>query len=201
MGLVRRLTGFLLTLILAAVPAAASDPFIAVTPDPGSGNSAFWIMPMVSRPTGTSVAGLTLARINAALGRTDSRWCAADALTAASFSSPDAMTAAEIEMYLSAIAPDIFRATTRMTGVPVLALVGNFRSCAGGTAPFLLLVDRNGRTPRLVYVRAFADWTPFIALRADGNRLIVSSCLECDHAEVLSYNRRTRRFVWRSEGL
>jgi hypothetical protein len=201
MGLLRSLTLLLLPFVLAATPAKASDPFITVTPDPGSGNSAFWIMSMESRPTGTSVAGLTLAQINAALGRTDARWCAADALTAASFSSPSSITAAEIEMYLSAGAPDIFRATTRMTGVPVLALVGNFRSCAGGTAPFLLLVDQNGRAPRLVYVRAFADWTPFIAVRADGNRLVVSSCLECDHAEVLSYNRRTRRFLWRSEGL
>lgn len=200
MGLLRCLTAFLLPLVLAATPAAASDPFITVTPDPESGNSAFWILRMESRPVGTSIAGLTLAQINAALGPAEARWCAADALTASSFSSPSAMTAAEIEVHFAADAPDIFRATTRMTGVPVLALVGNFRSCAGGTAPFLLLVDQNGRA-RVVYVRAFADWTPFIALHADGNRLVVSSCLECDHAEILSYNRRTRRFAWRSEGL
>jgi len=49
--------------------------------------------------------------------------------------------------------------------------------------------------------RTFADWTPFIVLHADRDRLIVSSCLECDHAEILTYNRRTRRFAWRSEGL
>jgi hypothetical protein len=200
MTLVRKLVVFVLLAGLAASPAAASDPFVTVTPSlEGSANRAFWILEMQSRPTGTSVAGLTLAQINAALGRRDARWCAADAFTAASFSSPDPAVRAEIDDYLRG-AGDIFRATTTMTGVPVLAVVGNYRSCAGVTAPFLLLVDQNGQVPRIVFVRLFTDWTPFIALRRNGNTLVVGSCLECDHAEILSWNRRTRRFSWRAEG-
>ena len=201
MGFIRRLHAFLLPLVLAATPAAASDPFITIASAREGGNSAFWIMEMDSRPTGSSVAGLTLAQINAALGRTGPRWCAADAFTRTSFASSDPAVRAELGQYLGGPDGDMFRTTTRMTGVPALALVGNFRSCAGATAPFLLLVDQSRSVPRIAYVRAFAGWTPFIALRADGNRLIVSSCLECDHAEILSYDRRTRRFAWRSAGL
>lgn len=202
MGFPRRSIALLLLAAFAAAPAAASDPFVTIGTTREGGNRAFWIREMQSRPTGTSVAGLTLARINAALGRRDARWCAADALSADSFIASDPAVRAEIAQYLTG--PDnnnLFSATTRMTGVPLLAVVGNYRSCAGATAPFLLLVDQNRPVPRIVYVRAFPDWTPFIAMRAVGNRLIVSSCLECDHAEILSYNRRTRRFVWRSAGL
>jgi hypothetical protein len=87
-----------------------------------------------------------------------------------------------------------------MTGAPLTAVVGNYGPCDGGIAPFVLLVRQSARGATVAYARGFFGWTPFIALRADGNRLVLSSCLECDHAEVLSWNRRTRRFVWRSEG-
>ena len=200
MGFSRRLTTLLL-LALTAAPAAASDPFVTIRTTRDGGNSAFWIREMQSRPTGAAVAALTLAQINAALGRRDARWCAADALTSESFASSDPAVRAEIAQYLTGPDNNIFSATTSMTGLPLLAVVGNYRSCTGATAPFLLLVDQNRPMPRLVYVRSFADWTPFITVRAAGNRLIVSSCLECDHAEILSYNRRTRRFAWRSAGL
>lgn len=199
MDILRRSIVALLLAIASATPALAADPFVTVRPATGSTNSAWWILDMESRATGAMVAGVTLVQINAALGRREAHWCAADALSASSFSSPDPAVRAEIAQYLGG--PDIFRATTRMTGVPVLALVGNYRSCQGRTSPFLLLVDLGRAVPRIAYVRTFADWTPFIALRAEGNRLIVSSCLECDHAEILSCNRRTRRFSWRSAGL
>ena len=87
-----------------------------------------------------------------------------------------------------------------MTGLPAIGVVGNARTCAGRVVPFLLLVDHRAHVSRILYVRTFADWTPFITLQADGNRLIVSSCLECDHADILTYNRRTRRFSWHSAG-
>ena len=200
MGLLRRSIALLL-LACAAAPAAASDPFVTIKPPAGgAGNLAFWIMEMESRPTGASVAGVPVAQFNASLGRGAMPWCTADALTAASFSSSDPAVRSEIRQYLSGPDGNIFRATTRMTGVPLLALVGNYRTCSGEAAPFLLLVDPSRARPRVAYLRVFPDWTPFIALQADGNRLIVGSCLECDHAEILSYNRRTRRFSWRSAG-
>lgn len=201
MGLIRRSLALLLPALLAATPAAASDPFVTVKPPAEGGTpGAFWILEMESRPTGSSVAGLSVAQINAALPRGEPGWCAADALTPNSFSSSS--TAMNLSIFADLMeAGDVFRTDTRITGLPALALVGNARTCAGATVPFLLLVDHRAQVPRILYVRSFADWTPFIALRADGNRLIVSSCLECDHAEILSYNRRTRRFVWRSAGL
>ena len=197
MGLLRR--SLALLLLAAATPAPAADPFVTVRVPPGAaGNEAFWIREMESRPSGELLAGLELARINGALARTEARWCAAEAFTAQSFTSPDPAIRAEIREYLAGPDGNVFRAETRMTGVPALAVVGNARTCAGRVVPFLLLVDQGAHVPRILYVRSFPDWMPFIALRADGNRLIVSSCLECDHAEILSYNRRTRHFSWRS---
>ena len=198
MGFLRSLIALLL-FACAATPAAASDPFVTVRAD--GGNSAFWIMPMESRPTAGLVAGFTLDRINAALPRTEARWCAAEALTRNSFASSDPAVRAEIGQYLGGPEGDPFQTTTVMTGRRLVALVGNARTCAGRVAPFLLLFDNRAHVPRIAYVRTFADWTPFIVLHAGPNRLIVSSCLECDHAEVLTYSRRTRRFTWRSEGL
>lgn len=194
MGLLRRLIALLL--LAGATPAVANDPFVTVRAD--GGNSAFWIMPMESRPSGGLVAGFTLARINAALPRTEARWCAAEPFSAESFTSSDPALRAEIRQYLAGPGGNLFQTTTAMTGRRLVAFVGNARTCAGRVAPFLLLVDNRAHVPRISYVRSFADWTPFITVHADGDRLIVSSCLECDHGEILSYNRRTRRFTWRS---
>lgn len=201
MNLLRRIAPLLFA-VGAAAPALAADPFVMVKPTPdGSTNVAFWILELESRPTGTTVAGLTLDQINEALEAGEAPWCAADVLTPGSFTSSSPEIRAEIREYLSGSYGNAFRATTNMTGRPLLAVVGNARTCQGRVVPFLLLVDTGTSVPRVFHSRTFDDWTPFIALRADGNRLVVSSCLECDHAEVLSYNRRTRRFSWRSEGL
>ncbi len=187
-------------LLLAAAPAAAADPFVTVTPSGEDTSLAWWLLDMNSRPTGTTVAGVTLARINAALPAAEPRWCAAEVLTPASFTSPDPAVRAEIAQYVSGRDGARFSATTRMTGVPVTALVGNFRACGeGGVGPFVLLVQRDAAGARVVHAHGFFGWTPFIALRAEGDRLIVSSCLECDSAEILSYNRRTGGFHWRGE--
>jgi hypothetical protein len=199
MGLLRR--SLALLLLVAATPAAAADPFVTVKPPAeGPANSAFWILEMESRPRVSSVAGVELDRINAALPQAEPRWCAAEAFTADSFTSVDAAIRAEIRQYLAGPDGNVFETETRITGRPAIAVVGNARTCAGRVVPFLLLVDHLAQVSRVLYVRTFTDWTPFITLRADGNRLIVSSCLECDHAEILSYNRRTRRFSWRSAG-
>ena len=201
MGILRRSIIAFLLVFAAAAPARAADPFITVLTARDGGASAFWIRPMDSRPTGTMVAGLTLDQINLSLGRGQRIWCAADGLSASSFASSDPAVRAEIARYLAGPDGNLFRATTRMTGVTLTALVGNYRSSFDEVAPFLLLVDQNGPVPRVVYVHMFTDWTPFITLRTDRSRLIVSACLECDHAVVLSWNPRTRRFALRSGGL
>ena len=199
MGLIHRSLAVLL--LAAATPAAAADPFVTVRPPAeGPANTAFWILEMESRPGVNPIAGVELARINAELPPAEPRWCAAEAFTTDSFTSPDPAVRAEIRRYLSGLEANVFRAETRMTGLPAIGVVGNARTCAGRVVPFLLLVDHRAHVSRILYVRTFADWTPFITLQADGNRLIVSSCLECDHADILTYNRRTRRFSWHSAG-
>ncbi|HTU09834.1 MAG TPA: hypothetical protein VMG08_02955 [Allosphingosinicella sp.] len=198
MSLARNLAAVLLLAVLPATQAAAADPFVTVSPTAdGSTGLAWWLLDMNSRPKGTTVAGITLAQINAALGAGEPRWCAADVLTPASFTSPDPAVRAEIAQSVTGPAGSIFSATTRMTGVPLTAVVGNYLACDGGVAPFVLLVQPAATGATLVYVRGYFGWTPFIAVRADANRLIVSSCLECDHAEILTY--RAGRFSWRSE--
>jgi hypothetical protein len=193
------LAGLAALLSLAAGPALAADPFITLTPS-GSGTSeAWWLAPMESRPTGQSVAGVPLDRINAALDETEARWCAADALTAASFAAADPALRAEMTAYL-ANAGELFRATMTVNRRELQAVVGNFRSCAGEIAPFALLIDQRAHVPQVVFVRMFTDWTPFITVRRSGADLVFGSCLECDHGEVLAYDRGARRFYWRSEG-
>ncbi len=198
MGLLRR---SLAVLLLAVATPAAADPFVTVRPPAeGPANTAFWILEMESRPGRAFIAGLELDRINLALPAGEPRWCAAEAFSAESFTSTDPAIRAEIRRYLAGLEGNVFRTETSITGHPALAVVGNARTCAGAVVPFLLVVDHRAHVSRVLYVRTFADWTPFIVVRADGNRLIVGSCLECDHAEILSYDWRTRRFSWRSEG-
>ncbi len=186
--------------LAATAPAQAAGPFITVSP-PGDGpNLAWWLLPMESNPTGRQVAGLTLGQINAALDETEARWCAADVLTPDAFSSPDPVLQTEIRDYL--VSERItFETTTQMTGRELHAVVGNFRSCEGETAPFVLLTDQRAQVPQVVFVRMFTDWTPFIAMRREGQALMFGSCLECGHAQSLTYNRRTGGFAWRDDGM
>lgn len=184
---------------LIASPTLAADPFITLAPSGSGVSEAWWLARMESRPTGQNVAGVPLDRINAALDETEARWCAADALTAASFATADPALRTEIRDYL-ANAGEPFRATMTVDRRALQAVVGNFRSCAGEIAPFVLLIDQRAHVPRVAFVRMFTDWTPFITVRRSGADLVFSSCLECDHGEVLAYDRGARRFYWRSEG-
>ncbi len=200
MRLIRPLLALAATWLAVSAPAQPTPPFIAVSA-PGDGpNLAWWLLPMESNPTGQRVAGLTLEQINAALDETESPWCAADVLTPNSFASSDPALQAEIRDYLASEGMT-FETTTQMTGRTLQALVGNFRSCAGEIAPFVMLIDERPRMPDAVFVRMFTDWTPFITVRRYGEDLIFSSCFECGHSEILSYDRRAGRFYWRDEGM
>lgn len=197
----RTIGHLLVALAFAAgfAPAAmAQRPFVSVSAADGS-NLAWWIRDMTSRPAGTVVAGLPLARINAALVRGSPRWCQAQALATSSFTSPSPAIRAEIAATMRELGSPFF-ARLRMGGRPLDAVAGNYRACNGRVAPFLLLVDRSARVPRVAYVQTMPEWQPFIAIRAEGSRLIARSCLECDHVEALSWDRRRARFVWRNLG-
>lgn len=185
-------------LLAAAAPARAADPLITLTPSRSGVNEAWWLAPMESRPTGRRVAGLMLDQINAELDETETPWCAADALTNASFVATDPALQAELDAYLAAEG-DVFRATMRVGRRELEAVVGNFRSCAGEVAPFVLLIDQRAHVPRIEFLRMFTDWAPFITVRSLGEELVFSSCFECDHGEILAYDRGARRFYWRSE--
>jgi len=185
-------------LATAAAPARAAEPFVTVS-RAGGGNEAWWLARIESRPTGQGVEGVPLAQINAALGAGQPAWCAADALTNASFASDDPAIRAEMDEDF-AREGELFRATLRTGRRELLAVVGHYRACSGDVAPFALLIDREGAAPRVAYVRTFDDWGPFIVVRPAGRRLVFSSCLMCDHAETLAWDG-ARRFRWRVEGL
>jgi len=181
----------------------ARDPFVTVSAADRAGtpptNIAWWLRDMVSQPTGTMVAGVSLETINASLDETETPWCAANPLTNASFAATDPALQAELDAYLAAEG-EVFRATMRVGRRDVEAVVGNFRSCSGEVAPFVLLIDQRAHVPRVEFVRMFTDWAPFVTVRRVGDELVFSSCFECDHGEILAYDRGARRFYWRSEG-
>lgn len=182
----------------------ARDPFVTVSAADRAGtpptNIAWWLRDMVSRPTGTMVAGVSLETINASLDETETPWCQAEALTIASFASPDGAVQAEIDATWRGLGANPFRADTSMTGRALQAVVGHFQGCGGESAPFVMLVNMTARTPRIAFLRMFTDWQPFIVMRRAGHDLVFSSCLECDHGEALSYDRGQRRFYWRNVG-
>lgn len=194
--------------LLGAAPAAAQigrDPFVFVmqTGDQGQDGRglAWWLLQMISRPTGTSVSGVPLAGINAALVDPMQRWCYANAFTVNSFVSPYRHIQAQIEESLRTHGASPFRASGAFTGEGALdAVVGNFESCDGGAGTFLLITDRAQPTPQVIYVHVFTDWRRFIWLDYENGTLRVGSCFECGHVEGLFYDRGRRRFYWQNLG-
>jgi hypothetical protein len=180
------------------------DPFIFVARTDENGGTgaglAWWLLGSTIRPTGTAVAGITLARINSELGAAADHWCHANALTANSFVSQFAPIQDQIDATMRTHGPSPFRATGAFTGGPALdAVVGDFETCDGQTGAFLLITDRTEPEHRIIYIHAF-DWRGLIHVRTDGDSLVVSSCFECGHAEGLFYDRARGRFYWQSLG-
>jgi hypothetical protein len=195
---------------LTIQPAGASaqvigrDPFIFVLDSDEQGRDgaglAWWLLAMIIRPTGTTVAGVPISRINEELGPEANQWCYANALTPNSFVSPFRRVQQEIEQSMRAGGDAVFQASGSFTGGEVLdAVVGNYETCGGVDGAFLLITDRS-QSRRIVYVHTFTDWDGLIWLRRDDGALIVAGCFMCGHSEALYYDRARSQFYWRNVG-
>lgn len=193
---------------MAAVSQAAGphDPFVFATSLSGDGvgisrNEAWWLRFTVIRPMGTSVSGVTMARINEQRpGAASSEWCFADVLTPKSFTSSLRDVQMEIDRSMSDTDSATFAVSGPFTGGEVLdAVVGNYETCHGQQGAFLLITDRSP-TPKIIYFFEWENWKGLIWLRSDNDALHVGSCFECGHVESLFYDPRRTRFYWENTG-
>ena len=194
----------LLTAAPAAGQASRPDPFVFVFDRDEKGATgeglAWWLLEATIRPTGKSVAGVTLDRLNKEVGDPMSPWCHAPAFTSASFVSPSRRVQIEIEETFRTHTGSLFKATAAFTGGAVQdAVVGNYETCDGSVGAFLLITDRSP-TPSIVYLKGFPEWQGMMWLAPDAEGLTVSSCFECGHAERLYYDTGRAQFYWVSVG-
>ncbi|WP_298697394.1 hypothetical protein [uncultured Brevundimonas sp.] len=173
-----------------------SDPFVFVIGSTETADYVWWSKASLVRPTGTVVSGVALDALNAARGEDENKWCFANALSAASFTSPFRSIQAAIDETMRDEYLPGFQASGSFTGQGDQdAVVGNFEDCYGNQGAFLLITNRE--EPRqVVYVREWADWKGFIWLSKNGDELSVGSCLYCDDVRTLSYDRARGRFYW-----
>lgn len=202
-----------------AAPAAAQtpgrDPFVFVSDRQEDGSRvnpdtlAWYLLPMAIRPTGSEVAGLPIAAINAFrrsqfVGRpaiTVERWCFANALSARSFVSSNRVVQANIERSFASNPDHSFRLRGRFTGGnELVAIVGHYEECTGDKGSFILLIDPAASAPGIVHVDVLplASGLQYMRL-VDGN-ITVSTCFECGDVTGLFYDRRRRRFYWEALG-
>lgn len=198
---------------LASMPMAAMsqaagphDPFVFATSLSGDGvglsrNEAWWLRFTVIRPMGTSVSGVTMARINAQRpAPASSEWCFADVLTPKSFASNLRDVQMEIDRSMADAESASFAVSGAFTGGEVLdAVVGNYETCHGQQGAFLLITDRSPM-PKVIYFYEWENWKGLIWLRRDDDALHVGSCFECGHVESLFYDPRRTRFYWENTG-
>jgi hypothetical protein len=196
-------------LLPVAAPAGAqgegSDPFVVVLADSdatsAASREAWWLRPMLIHPTGTIVSGISLDRLNRALGRRTTPWCRASAFTPRSFTSTSQRVQTEIDEALSdGGGATLFRSRGAFTGDALQeAVVGNYETCGGEHGAFLLITSTT--EPRqIVYLHAFDDWEGLIWMSRTEGGLAVHSCFECGHAEELVYDRARRQFHWQNIG-
>lgn len=209
----RSFSGMALAVGLVGTPIGVSaqvpgphDPFVFVSSLSGDGasvstNEAWWLRFMFIRPMGTSVSGVTVARINQQRpGTALSEWCFADALSPKSFTTNLRDVQIEIERSMADTASAKFAVSGSFTGGPPLdAVVGNYETCDRQHGAFLLITDRSP-TPQIVYFYEWENWKGLIWLRYEQEALHVGSCFECGHVESLFYDPRRTRFYWENTG-
>lgn len=191
-------------IVANANSAGPNDPFIFATGLSEDGtpstNEAWWLRFMVIRPMGTSVSGVTLARINEKRGMAATEWCFADALSSKSFASVHREVQIEIDQSMSNKESANFAVSGPFTGGETLdAVVGNYETCHGQKGAFLLITDRSPM-PKIVHLDEWENWRGLIWLRHEGDSLHVGSCFDCGHIESLFYDYRRSRFYWENTG-
>jgi hypothetical protein len=211
------LLGLLLSSLAApsAAQTAASDPFVTVSDIGEDGSPAdinttsWWLLRMTIRPTGTAVLGIPIAAINAFRARqpgqgpalAGDRWCHANALSDRSFASENRAVQAAIERSFRENPDHRFVLRGRFAGGnELLAAIGHFAKCSGGTGSFIMLVDPATTPARIVYADVLPYESGLQFMRLVEGRITVSTCFECGDVSGLFYNPRRRRFSWRALG-
>jgi len=179
------------------------DPFVFVYDADENGRSgsglAWWLLKSTIRPTGTTIAGLTLEQLNAKLEDPMMKWCFVSAFTPASFVSPSRRVQSEIDGSLPRRGASIFRTSGAFTGdVTQDAIVGSYETCDGAIGAFLLITTR--AEPAIVYLDAFPEWQGLMWMSNEDDGIAISSCFECGHRQKLYYDKARRRFYWVNEG-
>src|SRR5262249_50050119 len=161
-------------------------PFVFVSPTPEISNpaSGAWVgMQLTARPTGTSIAGLTVAELNR--HRVDgASWCFASALSERSFVSSDRAVQQAIEETFRERS-NAFQVSGNFTGRgPELALVGMYQDCSGVIGSFLLIVSTS--SPRQIrYLYTFEEGSGVNFIWLQEGSIHSSNCLACDVISAL----------------
>lgn len=184
-----------------AVAQASGAPFVFVEDkkDESGLDLAWWAQDSTIRPMGKHVSGVPLKQLNEKVG--DGSWCYAAAFEPRSFVSASRRVQAEIDTTMREARTPLFTASGPFTGgVQLNAVVGSYEGCDGTIGTFILITDKAGPQPNVVYVEAFSKWQglAWIAYEADG--LTLSSCFECGHLQRLYYDKTRKRFYSVNEG-
>lgn len=204
------------TTLPAKAQTSGGDPYVFVSDrnadgTPAAANSAWYLLQMTIRPTGTVVAGVPVSAINSFRQREMAErpaisvtpWCFANALSEHSFVSSNRAIQGDIEQTFARNPDHHFQLRGRFTnGNELLAVVGHFEECDGDRekGSFIMLLDPSISPARIVYV----DTLPYVSglqyLRLVDGNITVSTCFECGDVTGLFYDQRRSRFYWESLG-
>jgi hypothetical protein len=81
-------------------------------------------------------------------------------------------------------------------GNPDVALVGVYQDRQGGRGGFLLILTQRWHKLEKLHLEQWPGKPGFVALSLNGDNLLVWSCMECDSADELGWNRKRGCFEW-----
>lgn len=206
------------SLLAGATPGEAQqggDPFVFVSERPrfglttSSSGDLWYSLPMEIRPTGSSVASVPLSAINAHLEQRQQirpsapaePWCYANALSERSFISASRRVQQNIEQVFRENPDHHFQLRGRFTGAgELVATVGHFEKCAGGTGSFILITDPASTPHRVVFVDVLPYESGLQYMRLLNGGITVSTCFWCGDVMGLFYDARRQTFYWEALG-
>lgn len=81
-------------------------------------------------------------------------------------------------------------------GNPDEALVGVYEDRQGVRGGFILILSQRGHKLEKIYLEEWPGNPVFVALGRNGDNLLVWSCMECDSAQELGWDRKRGCFQW-----
>ena len=176
-------------LALAMAGCAAELPVVVVKSEPV--NHAWWLRTTFN-PSGKALRGLPVSKIDAA-------WCAINELEAEIFPEVE-----EVQATTSGVrAPDAkFSLETTLHGKAVTLVLAVFKQCDGKTGTALVgLSPGDAGGERLFMAQAVSFPAAWATIhQAEGKRLELWWCFECDNIDTLEWNEEIHKFVAVEEG-